>query len=99
MSRTAGRARRPTLISGRAATCGRSSHSHLNYVVADTERWEQSAAYYIDTHPATDAFVKNAGLGFTIPYLHNGQTHDYMPDFIVRLKTDPPCHLILETKG
>ena len=22
-----------------------------------------------------------------------------MPDFIVRLKTDPPIHLILETKG
>ncbi|MGH9685535.1 MAG: hypothetical protein ACRD5K_00395 [Candidatus Acidiferrales bacterium] len=22
-----------------------------------------------------------------------------MPDFIVRLKTDPPVHLILETKG
>jgi len=25
--------------------------------------------------------------------------HDYMPDFIVRLKTNPPIHLILETKG
>lgn len=25
--------------------------------------------------------------------------HDYMPDFIIRLKTDPPVHLILETKG
>jgi len=25
--------------------------------------------------------------------------HDYVPDFIVRLKTDPPMHLILETKG
>ncbi len=74
-------------------------HSHLNYVVADTERWEQSAAYYIDTHPATDAFVKNAGLGFYIPYLHNGQRHDCTPDFIVRLKTDQRSHLILETKG
>ncbi len=27
--------------------------------------------------------MKNAGLGFAIPYLHNGQSHDYMPDFIV----------------
>ena len=45
------------------------------------------------------AFVKNPGLGFAIPYLHNGQAHDYVPDFIVRLKTDPPIHLILETKG
>jgi type III restriction enzyme len=52
------------------------THSHLNYVVADTERWEQSAAYYIDKHPAVAAFVKNSGLGFAIPYLHNGQMHD-----------------------
>ncbi len=73
--------------------------SHLNYVVADTQRWEQSAAYYLDTNRAVDAFVKNTGLGFAIPYLHNGQMHDYVPDFLVRLKTDPPCHLILETKG
>jgi type III restriction enzyme len=68
-------------------------------VVADTLRWEQSAAYYIDRHPGVAAFVKNAGLGFAIPYLHNGQMHDYLPDFIIRLKADLPCHLILETKG
>lgn len=74
-------------------------HSHLNYVVADTKRWEQEAAYHIDTHAAVDAFVKNAGLGFAIPYLHNGQPHDYVPDFIIRLKTTPVMHLILETKG
>ena len=53
------------------------------------QKWEQSAAYIIDTHPAVEAFVKNAGLGFAIPYLHNGQPHDYVPDFIVRLKGEP----------
>src|SRR5580692_1144958 len=42
-------------------------HSHLNYMVADTKQWEQSAAYLIDKHAATGAFVKNAGLGFAIP--------------------------------
>ncbi len=73
--------------------------SHVNYVVADTAKWEQSAAYSIDSHPAVEAFVKNAGLAFAIPYHHNGQPHDYVPDFIVRLATDPPHHLILETKG
>jgi type III restriction enzyme len=73
--------------------------SHINYVVADTKQWEQSAAYYIDKNSRVDAFVKNAGLGFAIPYLHNGQMHDYVPDFIVRLNGDPPIHLILETKG
>jgi type III restriction enzyme len=74
-------------------------HCHLNYVVPDTAKWEQAASYYIDTHPMVDAFVKNSGLGFAIPYLHNGQMHDYMPDFIVRLKTDPPLNVIVETKG
>ena len=74
-------------------------HSHLNYVVPDTTKWEQAAAYYIDTHPVVNAFVKNAGLGFAIPYFHNGQMHDYMPDFIVNVKTDPAIHLIIETKG
>ena len=63
--------------------------------------WEQSATYFIDTDPATVAFVKNAGLGFAIPYLDNGQQHEYLPDFIVRLKPslDVPRYLILETKG
>jgi type III restriction enzyme len=74
-------------------------HCHLNYVVADTQTWEQSAAFYIDRHPAVAAFAKNAGLGFAIPYLHNGQMHDYIPDFIVRLKAEPSVHLIFETKG
>src|SRR6266566_1309259 len=74
-------------------------HSHLNYVVPDTAKWEQAAAFYIDRHRAVDAFVKNASLGFAVPYLYNGQMHDYIPDFIIRLKTEPPMHLILETKG
>jgi type III restriction enzyme len=74
-------------------------HCHLNYVVADTGKWEQSAAYFIDKHPAVAAFVKNAGLGFAIPYLHNGQMHDYVADFLIRLKTEQSSHLILETKG
>jgi type III restriction enzyme len=72
---------------------------HLNYVVADTIQWEQSATYYLDRHRAVAAFVKNAGLGFAIPYLYNGQMHDYVPDFIVRLNMDGKPHLILETKG
>ena len=73
--------------------------SHVNYVVADTRKWEQTAAYLIDSHPRVEAFVKNAGLGFAIPYLHNGQMHDYVPDFLIRLNGDLIRHVILETKG
>jgi type III restriction enzyme len=53
---------------------------HLNYVVADTAKWEQSAAYYIDTHPAVAAFVKNAGLGFAV-----------LAAWVVRAAHWPPC--------
>jgi len=76
--------------------------SHLNYVVADTKKWEQSAAYVIDRHRRVESFVKNEQLGCTIPYFHNGQPHDYVPDFLIRLKRQnggDPINLILETKG
>ena len=74
-------------------------HCHVNRIVLDTQRWEQSAAYYLDRHPRVSASSENAGLGFAIPYLYNGQPHDYVPDFLVRLATDPEVHLILEVKG
>jgi type III restriction enzyme len=68
-------------------------------VVADTKVWEQSAAYFIDSHPRVASFAKNAGLGLAIPYQHNGVAHDYLPDFVVRLKGEAEESLILETKG
>ncbi len=73
--------------------------SQVNFVVADTKRWEQSAAYFLDTHARVAAFVKNAGLGLGIPYLHDGEAHEYLPDFIVRLTGADQNHLLLETKG
>ena len=42
---------------------------------------------------------KNSGLGFAIPYVHNGEHHEYLPDFIVRLVGDNERYLVLETKG
>jgi type III restriction enzyme len=73
--------------------------SHVNFVVADTDKWEQTAAYYIDRDPLTRSFVKNAGLGFAIPYLHNGELHDYLPDFVIRLDVSEERYVLLETKG
>lgn len=73
--------------------------SHINAVVPDTKRLEQSAAYRIDRHPQVSSFAKNAGMGFGIPYLHNSEMHDYVPDFLIRLQHDEKRYLILETKG
>jgi type III restriction enzyme len=77
-------------------------HCHLNYAAADTKKWEQSAAVRLDKHPSVLAFVKNEQLGFTIPYLHNGEPHDYIPDYLVHVKqagAEQPLNLIFEVKG
>lgn len=72
---------------------------HLNLVVHDTITWEQSAAYILEHHPAVRSFVKNFGLNFTVPYLHNGKPSDYLPDFVIRLASDEPRYLVVEIKG
>lgn len=73
--------------------------SHVNLVVFDTVAWEQSAAYVLDQHPAVRSFVKNHGLGFVVPYLHNGKPSDYEPDFVARLEGEGEHYLIAEIKG
>ena len=73
--------------------------SHVNAVVPDTAKWEQSAAYQLDHHDNVESFVKNGGLGFAVPYLHNGEHHEYLPDFIIQLTGTHRRYLILETKG
>ena len=50
-------------------------------------------------HPAVDAYIKNDGLNFTIPYLHNGKPSEYLPDFVIRLSGAPDRFLIAEVKG
>jgi len=75
--------------------------SHLNFVVADTDKWEQTAAFYLETDPHVVAYVKNFNLGFSIPYIHGGETREYLPDFLVRVQKDgrEVGTLILEAKG
>jgi type III restriction enzyme len=73
--------------------------SHVNYVVIDSQL-EARAAQKLDGTKYVSAWVKNAGLGLGIPYVHNGEKHDYIPDFIVRLADDSAeRYLLLETKG
>lgn len=71
--------------------------SHVNVVVADSQ-WERIAATVLDSHPRVEAFVKNSGLGFAIPYTLRGTSHDYLPDFVVRVEGGQR-HLIVEIKG
>jgi type III restriction enzyme len=79
--------------------------SHLNHVVLDGVRgnsWEEGLAYILEHHASVASYVKNERLGFSIPYVHEGRTHDYVPDFLVRLVTDPEDvgrTLIVEVSG
>lgn len=73
------------------------NHCHLNAMVADTEKWEQSAAFILDTHPGVRRWVKNDRLGFFIPYRRRGLPAKYIPDFIA--VTDNGEYVIIEIKG
>jgi type III restriction enzyme len=74
------------------------ARSHVNYLVIDS-KLEAQAAAKLDGSKAVQAWVKNAQLGLTIPYVHNGERHDYHPDFIIRLAGKGDKYLLLETKG
>lgn len=62
--------------------------SHLNHVVLDGLRgnsWEEGLAKLLEGDDRVHAYVKNERLGFSIPYVHQGRTHEYVPDFLVRV--------------
>ena len=75
--------------------------SHVNRVVADTESWEQIAAKTLEELPEVISYVKNAFLGFTVPYVAEGKDKQYFPDFIARCKAgkDKTINLIIEITG
>lgn len=76
---------------------------HVSHVVCDTESWEQKMAQVIEKMSEVIAYVKNEGLGFEIPYLHEGRQRSYVPDFIVRANDGhgeaDPLNLIIEVTG
>ncbi len=78
-----------------------SDKCHLNYMVADTETWEQKAAEALESMDEVICYVKNEGLGFTVPYTSAGRDRSYYPDFIVRLNDggEEPLNLIVEITG
>ena len=75
--------------------------SHVNYVVADTQSWEQIAAKTLEEIPEVKSYVKNHFLGFQIPYMVGTDEHQYMPDFIARVAapSGKDVKLIIEISG
>lgn len=78
--------------------------SHVVLDGPDGNTWEQLAMAFCEhiSSPVA-AYVKNDHLGFTIPYTYQGVSHEYHPDFLVRLRrrTDEKVDrtLIVEVSG
>ncbi len=73
---------------------------HISHVVADTESWEQKMAQTMENMDEVHSYVKNQGLGFTIPYILDGKEKNYVPDFIVKINGhNDILNLIVEVTG
>lgn len=82
--------------------------SEVSHVVLDGpggNTWEERIAELCEDGwlPQVAAYVKNDHLGLSIPYVHKGRTHSYVPDFLLRLKRqdgeDFDRTLIVEVSG
>jgi len=75
---------------------------HVSHVVADSG-WEHKLTQTLEGMSEVLAYVKNQGLGFTIPYTIDGEEHQYVPDFIALIDDghgkDDPLNLIIEVSG
>lgn len=81
----------------------RSEVSHVVLDGRDGNTWEQLMATELELNRRdVAAYVKNDRLGFTIPYVHKGVSHQYVPDFLVGLRRrdgDVERYLIIEVSG
>jgi type III restriction enzyme len=75
---------------------------HVSHVVCDSG-WEAHLAGRLEHLDAVRCYVKNQGLGFTIPYTIDGQQRAYVPDFIARVndgpRDDDVLNLLIEVSG
>jgi len=80
----------------------RSDLCHIDWVILDSG-WEAEFCRVAEDHPRVLRYVKNHNLGFEVPYRLGGESHTYVPDFIVVIDDgcgeDDPLHLVVEIKG
>ena len=76
------------------------TRSELSHAACHS-RLELLTAEALDAHPRVRRWARNFGLGWTIPYHHEGAWRRYEPDFIAVLDRPGggPVNLIVECKG
>ena len=81
--------------------------SHVNWVILDSD-WEGEFCRVAESHPKVVAYVKNHNLGLEVPYHYKGESHKYLPDFVLLVDDGRPplpdgtpdlLNLIVEIKG
>ena len=74
----------------------------INYIVLDSD-WEAEFCRVAENHKKVRSYIKNHSLGLEVPYRRDGESHKYIPDFIVLLEDghgeQDLLHLIVEIKG
>jgi type III restriction enzyme len=74
---------------------------HVEYVAADSN-WEHVMSARLESMPEVRAYVKNQGLGLTIPYTFDTHERTYLPDFVVMIddgRGDDLLSLLVEVTG
>jgi len=82
----------------------RSEVSHVTLDGPSGNTWEQILALECELPTSrVAAYAKNDHLGFVIPYVHQGRSHAYVPDFLLRLEQsegeDFDRTLVVEVSG
>lgn len=81
----------------------RADRCHINYVVCDTNSWEQKVASSLEEMNEVIRYFKNTGQLFSIPYVINDESRNYIPDFVAVLNDgrghEDPLNLIIEVTG
>ena len=74
--------------------------SPISHAVGDSG-WEAQVAAALDNCSLVDLWVRNYGLNWSIPYLADGNRHEYRPDFVAVCPLDngEELHLVIEVKG
>ena len=71
-------------------------HSELSHAACHS-RLELRCARILDQHPAVEAWARNFGLGWSLPYHFDGAWRLYEPDFVARLAGG--LNVVIECKG
>ena len=74
---------------------------HVEYVAADSN-WEHVMSARLESMREVRAYVKNQGLGLTIPYTFDTHERTYLPDFVVMIDDghgDDLLSLLVEVTG